>query len=189
MSAGRSIAVLCSGPSLSEFLTVPARRDRHDLTVGVNRAVIAHPCDYWAFNDSEAFHYFEPLGRPVCFTSKAAFDRIEPRDRIDAFRWLFYAQINTTCPSYPGWTQFSVTVALVLCDYLKARRVTLYGCDQAGADDFDGPSPTPVVRTPARWSSERHKFDHVAAWLESRGIELVRLPTHRDRRAGVEVAA
>jgi len=185
MSAGRSIAVLCSGPSLSEFLAAPVR---HDLIVGVNRAAVAHPCDYWAFNDAETFGYFEPLGRPVCFTSNAAFERIEPRDR-DVFRWLFYAQINTTCRSDPGWTQFTVTVALVLCDYLKARRVTLYGCDQMGTGDFDGPAPTPVIRTPERWSNERHKFDHVAAWLESRGVELVRQPARRDRPAGAEVTA
>jgi hypothetical protein len=171
MSAGRSIAVLCSGPSLSAFLAGPVR---HDLYVGVNRAVIAHPCDYWAFHDAEGFEAFEPLGRPVCFTPRAAFERIKRRERIDAFRWLFHDAIRTNCPSAPGWTHFTVTEALVLCEYLQARRITVYGCDQTGVDDFDGPPPSPVTRTVARWNSERHKFDHVTAWLASCGIEVVR---------------
>ncbi len=112
------VAILCSGPSLRQFLE--GRRQRadveHEVVIGVNRAACAFPCDWWAFNDAETFDRNRCRGRPRCFTSNEAFARIGDKRLADRFKWTFYAQIATTCPASPGWTSFSLTVAMVLAE-------------------------------------------------------------------------
>jgi hypothetical protein len=172
MKRGDDIAILCPGPSLAGFLAAPVQ---HQLYIGVNRAVIAYPCDYWAFNDAEPFSWFEPQGRPVCFTSEAAFARIPVSPRLAEFEWLYYRDINTTCPSDPGWVNFTMTTALVLAEHLGAARVMMYGADQTGTDDWDGPPQRGRdARHEYRWQNERHKTGHVLEWMARRGVRVSR---------------
>lgn len=166
------VAILCPGPSLASFLAAPTQ---HELFIGVNRAASAWPCQWWAFNDAEVFGWFRPTGRPKIFTSNESFKRIEDKRRADHFRWTFYPAINTTCPSDPGWTNFSMTVAMVLAEYLGARAITIYGCDWEGADDWDGPADYRHYRQEYRWKNEIHKVGHVIRWLESRGVSVERV--------------
>ncbi len=183
-----NVAILCSGPSLRRFLDRPPRRDAHDIVIGVNRGACAFPCDWWAFNDAQTFDNNRCQGRPRCFTGDQAFAQIRDKRLADRFDWTLYSQIDTSCPADPGWTSFSLTVAMVLAEWLLMKRgiqgardpgigggaVTLYGVDQVGENDWDGPSPVPVIRTEERWQRELHHFGHVLAWLRSRGVDVAR---------------
>lgn len=179
MRNGTDIAILGTGPSLREFLAAPPV---HDVYVGINRAVEAYPCDWWAFNDDEAFVWWVPCegGHLRIFTSAETRRRIQhyrnvPIGRIDRFEWLHYAEVDTTCPSDPGWVNFSMTLAMVLGEFLGAKRLTLYGCDFQGTDDWDGPEAHGSARTHYRWQNETHKVGHVERWLGTRGVEVVGL--------------
>jgi hypothetical protein len=239
----RSIAILCPGPSLADFL---ARPREHEAFIGVNRAAAAWPCDYWAFNDHEAFdwwhHSVQRSGRkPRCFTSNQAFSLIANRLAVDSFEWLHYASIDTDCPSDPGWTNYTLTVAMVLAEYLVRRKqdlfeppglpvktgtpdftlspvpggiparaenhdrstaqgfvgpaaqkasrtwLVIYGCDWSGTQDWDGADPprdAAACRSEYRWKNEQHKFWHVMRWLNSRGIDVVRVGSAEPKHAG-----
>lgn len=190
MDPANQINILCPGQSLRHFIEDPP--DPCPLTIGVNRVAGDFPCHFWAFNDSEVFDWAynsedrpfwkPPLGNPTIFTSNTAFERIERRDLVDDFKWLFYGMINTSCPGSPGWTNFTVTVALVLAEYLhrqhpEMNHVALYGCDQQGVTDFDGKDPPRGLqsRSEQRWRNELHRFDHVAAWLKGQGVTMERV--------------
>lgn len=168
----KSVAILCSGPSLRDFIASP---EPHDVFVGVNRAVEAHACDWWAFNDSATLGYFEPIGLPRIFTSKACELRIEDKERYGRFDHTYFHEIGTTCRSDPGWDRFSMTCAMVLAEHLGASQITIYGCDWKGSDDWCGPQQgTKQGRGDYRWQNEIHKFGHVEGWLRSLGVEVVR---------------
>jgi len=202
-----SIAILCPGPSLVEFLGRPRA---HDAFIGVNRAATAWPCDFWAFNDHEGFNWYHGQvqrngEKPVCFTSNQAYELLAGLPAIDEFRWLFYPQIETECPSDPGWTNYSLTIAMVLAEYVIRRRrsenageagdsslppkarfavansthhssLFIYGCDWSGTADWDGAeSNRGEGRTEYRWKNEQHKFWHVMRWLNGRDIDVIRV--------------
>jgi hypothetical protein len=171
MPHGPSIAILCPGPSLAGFLAHPPL---HDAYIGVNRAATAWVCSWWAFADHESFNLFTPLGRPTIFTADQA-ARLAAREYPD--RWahatvLRESDIGTRCPSDPGWKHYSMHIALVLAQHLGAREIVAYGADMEGVTDWDG--AVRGARTPYRWANERHKLDHIVAWLASEGVEFRR---------------
>lgn len=171
MRKGPSIAILCPGPSLTEFLLHPPT---HDAYIGVNRAVEAWVCSYWAFADHETFGMFQPLGHPtICTTDQAAM--LGARKFPE--RWQHFAVIRETdmatrCPSDPGWRHYSMHVAMIAAEHLGAGEIVAYGADMQGSSDWDG---TPrEARTKYRWDNERHKLDHIVAWLAGEGVEFKR---------------
>lgn len=172
------VAILCSGPSFSAFLSRPCK---HDLYIGVNRTVEAFVCDWWVFNDHQALSFFSPLRssekRPLrLFCGRATHQRAIDRRLVQFadYAWTYFEECDTTCRSDHHWQMFSMTAAMVLADYLGAKRVTIYGCDWKGKNDWGGPPPTPFGRSDYRWNNERHWYGHIAAWLESRGITCER---------------
>jgi len=151
MRHGPSIAILCPGPSLAGFL---ARPPLHDVCIGVNRSVEAWPCDWWAFADHETFGLFEPLGHPsIATTDQAAI--LGARKFPD--RWQHYA----------------MHVGMVLAEHLGAGEIVAYGADLQGAADWDGTLRNNRERY--RWDNERHKLDHLVAWLAAEGVEFRRV--------------
>jgi len=174
---GKTAGIICSGPSVRAYLEKPPA---YDWVLAVNRMVQFVRCDYFVFNDHEAFGWWptEQKPRPVCFTSNQAFklicNRDEGRRRADEHKWLFYPQIETQCPSDTHWTSFSMTIAMVLAEHLGAERIVIHGCDWEGSDDFDGRSPPRMPRDAYRWNNEIHKYGLVKAWLTGRGIEVIR---------------
>lgn len=169
----KSIAILCTGPSLAAFLDRPVA---HDVCIGVNRAVIAHQCDWWVFNDSASLDLIDPIGLPRIFTSKACETRIENREKYGRFDHTYFTDIGTTCRSDPGWDRFSMTCAMVLAEHLGASTLSIYGCDWKGSDDWCGPLlGAKSGRSEYRWQNEIHKYGHVAKWLESRGVTVSRM--------------
>ncbi len=169
----KSVAILCTGPSLREFLTEP---ETHDVFIGVNRAVAAYPCDWWVFNDSATLGLIDPIGLPRTFTSKACETRIEDREKYGRFDHTYFHDINTTCRSDPGWDRFSMTCAMVLAEHLRASKITIYGCDWKGSDDWCGAMlGAKSGRSEYRWKNEMHKYGHVEGWLRSLGVKVVRM--------------
>lgn len=168
-----SIAILCPGPSLAGFLACPPT---HEAYIAVNRAVEAWPCTWWAFADHETFGMFQPLGQPtICTTDQAAI--LAGRKFPD--RWQHVAclrvesDIQTRCPADPGWRHYSMHIAMVLAQHLGAREIVAYGADLAGRTDWDGASRH--NREHYRWMNERHKLDHLVAWLASEGVAFRRV--------------
>lgn len=193
MSDEVDIAILCPGPGLVDFLGRPRS---HTRFIGVNRAATAWPCDYWAFNDHEVFGWYHAQvqrndRKPVCFTSNRAFELLGDPPAATDFEWLFYSQIETSCPSDPGWTHYTLTVAMVLAEYLIRKRflnrgaddasrgsVIIYGCDWSGTQDWDGADPprdAAACRSEYRWKNEQHKFWHVMRWLNQAGVDVIRV--------------
>ena len=167
------VAILCPGPSFTEFLRDPVD---HDLYLGVNRAAEAFACDWWVFNDVEAFTLWSPKRTPRIFTSHESWSRIiqtAPRQRVDEFLWLCHPQINTTCRVDTNWSQFTMCSAMVLAEHLGATVVNIYGCDWDGTLDFTGSPGT--VRHSDRWRNEQHVHGHVAHWLCTRGVIPARI--------------
>lgn len=168
----KSVAILCTGPSLATFLASP---EAHDVYIGVNRAVEGYRCDWWVFNDSATLGYFEPIGRPRVFTSAACAGRITMRAKFDEFEHTFFHEIGTSCRTDPGWDKFSMTCAMVLAEHLGASLITIYGCDWEGSDDWCGPLlGAKSARSQYRWKNEQHKYGHVEGWLRSLGVDVVR---------------
>jgi len=173
MRHGPSIAILCPGPSLAGFL---ARPPLHDVCIGVNRSVEAWPCDWWAFADHETFGLFEPLGHPsIATTDQAAI--LGARKFPD--RWQHFAVLRLESdtpnrwPADPGWRHYSMHVGMVLAEHLGAGEIVAYGADLQGAADWDGTLRNNRERY--RWDNERHKLDHLVAWLAAEGVEFRRV--------------
>jgi hypothetical protein len=183
----KTAAILCAGKSVQAFLDEypgGCPRTVHDHVIGVNRMAADYPCDFWAFNDHEAFGWWPaipgPSGKlPTIFTSNQAHSLIGKqeahRDRRDDYDWLFYPQIQTTCPADAHWTNYSMLVAMVLAQYLGARRIFIYGYDGEGTTDYDGAAERRPGRHLERWKNEAHWFGHVSAWLRRCGVMVTRV--------------
>lgn len=173
-------AILCSGASFGRFLESPKA---HGVYVGVNRTASVYPCDYWVFNDKEAFEWYRPQGTPVIVTTfathKALAEKRSGRKAfVDPFRGydvLFIDAIADPPPSDFHWRSFSMTMAMVLAYSLKASRISIYGCDWFGNDDWDGTPSRRKGRTPYRWQNEENKYSKLSAWLNIRGISCERV--------------
>lgn len=184
MSAGNArFAVLCPGPSLARtFLHhLPEVAGSYGLFVGVNRAVEAFPCDWWAFNDVQAMSFIMPQRRPNIFslatTKKLVFEDVRLREPAFRHQWLDDLECNSDCPRDLEWRQYSMLMAIVLCEKFGAGHIDIYGCDWSGEDDWDGPDRAPVRggRTPYRWSNEIHYFSRLEGWLGGRGVTVRRV--------------
>lgn len=181
-NAGR-FAVLCPGPSLAlTFLRhLPEVVASYGVFVGVNRAVEAFPCDWWVFNDVQAFGFIRPQRRPNIFTLAPTRRCIEndERHRVAAvgFQWFDDRECNSDCPTDLHWRQYSMTMALVLCEKFNAGHIDIFGCDWSGSHDWDGPDQSPISggRSDYRWQNEMHHFSVLEGWLRKRGVSVQRV--------------
>lgn len=161
--------VLSPGPSLS-------RVTRHDLTgdvtIGVNRAVHALPCDWWAFGDDRMYRTY-PAGYPLKISTND-----ESKRRLNLTDCLTWESIPLDVPQ---WRLFSFTAAIVTAWHLGASTIRIYGCDWAGVSDYDGhqyqfkDESAAVTRQPDRWERERNIYDAVVAELVKRDVKVERI--------------
>ncbi len=144
------VAVLCPGPSLT--VTWPKRRRDYAATIGVNRAAFAYGVDWWCGLDD----IWNKWGRPDPFPRiglvgavrglTGAASALLPRDGL--------ALVHRSAPA--GCPEFSMLAAIGFAfENLQATAVDVYGCDMAGAADFDGREEKANNRTEQRWSEER----------------------------------
>lgn len=153
--------VLCPGPSLAE-----SSPPYSSLTIGVNRAVLAHPCDWWIFQDWKRFRDGEPKGRPIVCTTREAARRLGmlPHFAID----------DLECP-VDQWSLFTAPAALVLAYKMGGNQIEVYGADWSDEPDFDGVRVVGCIRDPERWKKEVPIWNAVVGWLHERGITVNRI--------------
>jgi len=117
--------VLCPGESIKAY--VP----NGGLVIGVNRAVIAHRCEWWAASDYPLIRDYD-AGYPIkLFTNKDT--KIA---RPERFTEVLFKE---SLPDFsPEWATYTATSALVLAAHLGAKRIDVYGVDWEGVVDWDG---------------------------------------------------
>ena len=166
--------ILCPGPSLARYQA----DDFAGVVIGVNRAAVAHCCDYWVAGDDLAVAKIgqNVLGRPLLFTTGDVLGQI--RDGRLAWtgqvrRWEeLYEELP---PSPPAWTLFSLTAAIALAAWLRFDRIEIFGCDWTIAGDFDGDVSTISGRSEQRWAHERERYDALCVRLAARGVSVIRI--------------
>lgn len=161
-------ALLCPGPSLTQ--TYPPAAGRHDVNIGVNRAVLAFRCHWWAFVDWQT--YIE-TGRQACrtFVSRTA-DRELRRRTGDFTPDLTFESIDLDrTRNSIRWGMFSATAALFLASHLGATSVDVYGADWTNEPDYDGHRTERDRRTVERWADERIVWDRT---IEHLGLSVTR---------------
>ena len=168
--------LLCPGPSLGK--TFPPGRNGYELIVGVNRAAQYTPCDWWAALDGDFVRsqHRNNLGTP----------KLLSREYVlfaeDSHEWLIDLENSLTLEVVASDTpavrigrvgQFTAPAALLLCGYLGATSIDVYGADLAGTTDFDGHAPPDAWRTDERWRREQTIWSLMRINLARRKI-----PTH-----------
>lgn len=176
-----TITLLCPGPSLEKF------PGSDTVKIGVNRAAVMRPCDWWCASDYPLIRDYDPIGKPRLFTNENKVNRPERFSEI-----LFKEQIWKLWPSLPEngpWSLFTAPSALILAAYLGATDIQVWGCDFKGTSDADGhqyqwdgieawrtrfegdwsqaPAGSDALRAVECW----HK---TVAWLESKNIRTTR---------------
>jgi len=181
VSAERTAAVVCPGPSSEMFVT--AGQD-YDVVIGVNRVVLWYPVDYWSCADLHTFRWVieqgGPAGDPPCRPKIVCKRAIH-----QAIRNKFWGELEKF-PFYPvgeivfndtnlRWAKFSAHVSIALAVHLGCRKIDCYGMDWSGTADADGFTDGRQIRTPERWGHERKRFEALVDVLEKRNVELSRV--------------
>lgn len=154
--------VLCPGPSLAK-VSPPFSA----LTIGVNRAVLAHSCDWWVYKDWQLWRDYsgECLGDPSICTL---------REVLERFGLEGQAIESLICP-VDKWSLFTAPVALVLAATIGAKRIDVYGADWTDEPDYDGVIAAGCRRDEDRWKQEREIWTGVVDWLKGGGITVNRI--------------
>lgn len=161
--------VLCPGPSLADLKSLP----QSDVSIGVNRAVLAHHCDWLVAGDYPFLREYDFGYTLKLFTSRAT-----KVPRPERFSQVLHNE-DLSFPQPPAWRSKSVTLALVLAAYLGATQIDLFGADMAGTADWDGheyqmrgypPGQAQRDRSPQRWDLERVLLSETIQMLSDRGI-------------------
>lgn len=174
------ISVLCPGPSLSLF----PGGNGFDLTIGVNRTVLAHKCDVWACGDYPLVEKVrgDVIGSPVLFTAATsdnylrdhspAHDTPKPWREVTTFESLY-----DFCDRYFQWDTFSATAAIVYAAWScggKPGVIHSFGVDWSGELDWDGTGGF-GNRSVERWQFEAAIWQNrLVPWLASLNIEIIR---------------
>lgn len=159
--------ILCPGPSLANFIASGKPQALGEIRIGVNRAAEAVACSWMVAADAEAAAAFEPIGTPALFTTEQSAKRLTIGSLAKYTTVLTFDEVGrrTSCPAQHGWRRFSLLAAMVLAEYLYARRIEVYGTDWNGEEDWDGTIPLNPNRTEHRWQQEQAGFDRVTDWL------------------------
>lgn len=184
--AGGRVSILCPGPSLISWSEISPPR------VGVNRATLAWPCDWWVSTDPTpielAIDQLDAAGtRPKrLFTRretilKLGYDRPDLHDRVQAMSPVMYEDLDLPVAANDaaipwGWT--SSTAALAIAAWLDAGVIHVYGADMGefstAPEDYDGYNDVRYNRTADRWRVERDVWAKVVDWLTRLGHEVIR---------------
>lgn len=162
--------VLCPGPSLAAYSAKQA-----DLIIGVNRAVLAHRCDWWSATDRTLLKEIDPGYRLNLFTDEQT---LVPRP--ERFPMILRKQMTSYYTSSATWPSFSSTSALVLAAHLGALTIDVFGDDKAGFADWDGhiyarPGEEGWrTRSAQRWQREWEIWNQTIALLARDGVNVRR---------------
>lgn len=173
-----NVALLCPGPSLLDTY----RPGDHDVTLGVNRAVLAVQCDWWVFVDWQTFLENEArldLSRMGIFCSGTAAESLRRHGqagRLAQARHLkLFEDLDRVTREWSRWSLYSATAGLMLAASLGAVAIDVYGADWTDQPDFDGHRAERDRRDDARWESERAVWSAVTEHLAEQGISTQRV--------------
>jgi hypothetical protein len=76
----------------------------------------------------------------------------------------------------PGWATYSATAGLILCAWLGATEIRVYGADWADdAPDWDGHQDPENRRKATRWSEESEYWNKAVRFLAGNGVTVERV--------------
>lgn len=159
-----NVAVLCPGPTLLDTFC-----GGYDLLIGVNRAVLAVPCDWWTFYDPRVWRKCHPKPEPRIFTSR------DMAGALGIENCLTYEVVKRKHGDNCFWRKFSATSALVLACYLGADHIDMHGAGMVGDKDYDGTTDPSNHRTDGRWCKEAAILQSVIEHLNERGTTVKRV--------------
>ncbi len=158
-------AILCSGPSLPASWA--KRTGDYDIVIGVNAACDFIQCDWWAVGDWIALSWYKTIPRVgVC-------------SQRDCLRVLREGNVTPTAPlpktriaweDLPFFPTYSSVSGLSLAMLLDSRRVTYFGDDKKGVEDWKGLADSD--RGEDRWAKERAVLNAAMVEASRRGIEV-----------------
>lgn len=192
-AAGGAVALLGSGPSV-ELYRGPGR---YAAVLAVNRAISrigpswlkgaaaagwAGPWAYWMMLDEYTFGMCDPPAWPGgiwMVTYRNEHGRILAQNPDAAEYASIYIEdvrevLGSRLPVATEWACYGITVGLAVALYLGARRVDVYGADQAGRADFDGFTDPRQKRDAERWAREKRIWGNVTAAVAAAGTEIRR---------------
>jgi hypothetical protein len=155
-------ALLCPGPSLHKFR---GHGQRYDVLIGVNRAALFVPCDYWSICDGDVYRQVQPINRP----------RIWTRQSCGIVGAMVHEEHFDTYPPATCWTKYSAIAGMVLAHMLGVKHLDCYGCDMAGVQEFDGQPLAGVNRDRNRWADESWWWAKNVEMLGARGMTINRV--------------
>ncbi len=158
------VAILCPGPSLVR--TWPSEHV-YDCFLGVNRAVLAAPCDWWVAGDWMYLKETPAQPRIGYCTIADVIRHIREDALIPAERLSPSAQF-VAWEDLPFQRTYSTVAAFGLAAHLGATRVDVYGDDKSGTADFDGREGE--NRGLGRWEEELQATAAAIAFLAARNI-------------------
>lgn len=169
MAEGVRASIFCPGPSLARY----SGQDGYQHTIGVNRAVLALPCQWWVFADWQTYlENRDNIKRCSLCTSRGALREIERR----VGKPTMPVQLMDDMPEGDNaWRLYSKTVAMVLGYRLGAGIIDVYGDDMAGVTDYDGITNVRNTRTPERWQRERETTQNTIHYLGLKGCIVSRI--------------
>lgn len=189
----KTINVLCPGPSLALYQRGPDST----ITIGVNRAVLHQPCDWWSVADFKAMVivivearrglYFPPP-RKIFGSVMVERDFLNGLAgyTMPPYQWISFSDPSVEVPydKMTQWRAWSSTSALVLAYHLSMIHllggeltINVWGADMKGVGEFDGANPDQSIRkgrSKERWAKEKVTWDGVVAWLDQHNTTVIR---------------
>jgi len=171
-------ALLCPGPSmLQTFLPWVEQHGWPELAIGVNRAALGVPLDWWAIQDNGLWTKIseDALGEPRVIACDALAATVRTWRGNKA---VGCDVLRNYCPiRCEGWGNYTSTLALTYAAFLGASTIHVFGNDRAGQLDWDGVEGGLIERkvshrTPARWETEAKHWKSISEWMGGRGLVL-----------------
>lgn len=172
-----SAIILCPGASLISALRgLRTGSIAAPVLLGVNRAVVAWPCDYWCSLDAKSYNRIEPLGSPEYIIRWDQAPRLKP----GSIRDLGCAKIiRKRLDGYPRGVDYYSYSLLSAIAFLAIDRemsnIDIYGADMVGIVDWDGTkNDKPNRRARDRWRREYAKLQVLCDYFDAQGVNVNR---------------
>jgi len=173
-------SILCPGPSLAQWAPRPSD-DEHQITIAVNRAILAGPADWLVALDAHTIGMMDEIPRvgrlltgmavwgeiETCFPAFAARVEHVPKSSLRT-DWLPQKKMG----KFLGKSFF---VAIILAAQLGADLIECWGADFGGVADFDGYTSPRQKRDDGRWRRERELYEGLVQRLSLRGHCVCRM--------------
>ena len=171
-------SILCPGPSLAQWAPRPSD-DEHQITIAVNRAILAGPADWLVALDAHTIGMMDEIPRVGrLLTGMAAWGEIETCFPAFAARVEHVPKVWLRTGWLPRANTFlghSFLVAIILAAQLGADRIECWGADFGGVEDFDGYTSPRQKRDAGRWRRERELYEELVTLLDARGCCVSRM--------------